>query len=359
MILRVAVALFSCLLILASVASLIRWEDWWIRVFDFPRLQITISIVLSLILSGLCYNFRKWWHFTLVTLLLASLVFQLVKIYPYTILAPFEVLNVKKEDPTNNISILVFNVLQTNRESDRLMELVDELQPQLLLTLESDKHWEKELDKLEKEYPFSVKIPLDNLYGMHLYSKLELQDVQKHYLVQEDIPSIEALVKLKSGKKVKIFCLHPRPPAPNENTNTLSRDAELLIVGKKVGKQTGPALVFGDFNDVAWSATTTMFQKTSGLLDPRKGRGFFNTFSAHYPLLRWPLDHVFHTNDFKLNNIQRLPDIGSDHFPIYISLQYQHAAKAHQEEPTSDPETEERINEKIDEADSLNNETSQ
>jgi hypothetical protein len=80
-------------------------------------------------------------------------------------------------------------------------------------------------------------------------------------------------------------------------------------------------LRMGDLNDVAWSRTTRLFQRISGLLDPRVGRHFVNTFHADYPLLRWSLDHVFHSTDFALVQMQRLPHIGSDHFPVYVVLQ--------------------------------------
>ena len=76
----------------------------------------------------------------------------------------------------------------------------------------------------------------------------------------------------------------------------------------------------GDLNDVAWSRTSRLFQKVAGMGDPRVGRGFYPTFNANYPLLRWPLDHLFVSPHFELMQIDLLPDIGSDHLPIFFRL---------------------------------------
>jgi endonuclease/exonuclease/phosphatase (EEP) superfamily protein YafD len=139
-------------------------------------------------------------------------------------------------------------------------------------------------------------------------------------LVEDGVPSVHGLVELRSGDKVRIHFVHPAPPSPSENEESSERDAELIIVARSVADDDQPTIVTGDLNDVAWSRTTRLFQKISGLLDPRKGRGFFNTFNAKHPTFRWPLDHIFLSEDFLLREIKRLPSISSDHFPIYIKL---------------------------------------
>src|SRR5690554_1365897 len=342
--------LLASIAILAFIASLLRRDEWWIRIFDFPRLQITFITLAAMAL--LFINFRHWelWQGILQGLLLVSLGYQLAKIYPYTFLSKKQVLLYKGEDDERSISILISNILTTNKKFSKLIELVKENKPDILLVLESDHIWEKELEVLEKDYPFTVKVPLDNFYGMHLYSQLELQDMEVKYLVDPEIPSIHGDVLLKSGDKVKIHCLHPMPPSPTENDTSTDRDAELLMVGKCVDPDKGPELVFGDLNDVAWSRTTRLFQELSGLLDPRIGRGFYNTFHADYFLLRWPLDHVFHSNDFTVKKIKRLKHIGSDHFPMFIQLHLEPRAKAVQDEPEADQEEKEWAEEKIEEA---------
>lgn len=36
----------------------------------------------------------------------------------------------------------------------------------------------------------------------------------------------------------------------------------------------------------------------------------------HWPPLRYPLDHIFASRHFRLASLRRIPDIGSDHFPV-------------------------------------------
>lgn len=311
----------SFLALLPTVASLSKLDHWWVRDFDFPRLQISTLILFFIFYCAAVFNFSSFWEILVMVLLIASFIYQAVKIFPYTILAKKQVKRYHGNDEERQISILVSNVLTTNTKYQKLIKLINRQDPDLVLTLETDETWEKELEVIEEEYPYTVKIPLCNLYGMHLYSKLELEDIEIKYLISEEIPSIHGKVVLRSGEKLNIHCLHPKPPSPSEDDTSTNRDAELLLVGKEIdGKKS--TLVFGDLNDVAWSRTTELFMRLSGLLDPRIGRGFYNTFHASYPVFRWPLDHVFHSSDFLLQKLKRLENIGSDHFPIYIKLVY-------------------------------------
>jgi len=131
---------------------------------------------------------------------------------------------------------------------------------------------------------------------------------------------MHAAIELQDGRRIRAHFLHPAPPSPTENEASTERDTELLLVGRAVADAELPVIVTGDLNDVAWSRTTRAFRRISGLLDPRVGRGMFNTFHADYWYLRWPLDHLFHSRDFTLVEMRRLESVGSDHFPLFTQL---------------------------------------
>lgn len=178
----------------------------------------------------------------------------------------------------NRIRVMTANVLTPKRNADGLIALIREFQPDIFVMLETDAWWQDKLDVLEREYPFSIKCPLDNLYGMHVYSKLRLEDGEIQFLVQQGISSMHAIAILHSGKRIRMHFMHPTPPSPTENPESTDRDAELVLVAKSIVQQDTPVIVAGDLNDVAWSPTTRLFRKISGLLDPRIGRGMFNSF---------------------------------------------------------------------------------
>lgn len=289
---------------------------------DFPRLQFSVFAVILICFQLLYLDPGKTTSWVLISLTLACFVWQSWWIAPYTFLWPVEVQKAKDCNPNRRISIITANVLAPNKNAEALLTLVKEYTPDVLVTLESDQWWQVRLDTLESEMPHTMKCPLDNLYGMHVYSRLPLEESEISFLVEGDVPSMHALLKLRDGDAVRMHFLHPAPPSPTENPESSQRDAELVIVARGIADSDLPIIVTGDLNDVAWSPTTRLFRKVSGLLDPRIGRGMFNTFHAGYPFVRWPLDHIFHSQHFTLRSIKRLPNIGSDHFAIYTEFSY-------------------------------------
>jgi endonuclease/exonuclease/phosphatase (EEP) superfamily protein YafD len=338
------------MVILTTVLPFLPHEAWWIRIFDFPRRQIA-AITLAAIPGYVALaGFDGVLDRTIAAALGACLLYQLVRIGIYTPLFPKQAKSAAASAQERRLGIVVANVLTTNRNAGALLDIVRARDPDVLLFVETDAWWQTQLDALEATHPFTVKRPQDNLYGMHLYSRLELVGPEVRFLLEPGIPSIHARLRLRSGDCVELHCVHPRPPAPSEAPSSVERDAELLIVAKAVATSGEPAIVMGDLNDVAWSGTTRLFQKVSGMLDPRVGRGMFSTFHAKHAWLRWPLDHIFISPEFTVVSLRRLGYFGSDHFPMHAELAYTPRAERVQEAPAADAGDREVAEEKIEKA---------
>ncbi|WP_309085009.1 endonuclease/exonuclease/phosphatase family protein [Chelativorans sp.] len=331
---KLVLVTFGCFLIFVTFLSLSRSPRWWIRVTDFPRLQIAVCLAAVLLCYALLYGFDGGGNGVFLAAVAGALGYQGFRIFPYTILAPCQTKKAAKARPDASIRLLISNVLMENRRADAFLALVREAGPDLVLAVETDAWWGEQLKALDRDYPHSVKQPQGNYYGMHLFSKLELESPEVRFLVEKDVPSVRTAVRLRSGDWIDFFGVHPQPPVPHEDTE--ERDAEILIVAKEVRADDRPAIVAGDLNDVAWSHTTRLFQRVSGTLDPRRGRGMFSTFHTRYPFFRWPLDHIFHEASFTLVRLQRLRSIGSDHFPVLAELHYEPGAAKRQEAPEAD-----------------------
>ncbi|QZD32478.1 hypothetical protein ABEKA_0419 [Acinetobacter lwoffii] len=345
------IQILAIIVIWLSFWSLIPRDEWWIRGADFPRLQILVLGFIAFILFLLVDHPWNWLNQLLFVGLMAALAYQLKMVLPYTFIWKKQVKQVKQDqlDPQRQISLVVSNVLTTNTKYHLLIEQIQIHQPDLVLTLETDQNWQNALSVIEADYPYRVPVPLDNLYGMHLYSKLELSETEVKFILSDEIPSIHTTVILRSGQPVQLYCLHPKPPSPTEAKDSTLRDAELLIVGDQIKDLDESCIVMGDLNDVAWSRTTRLFQRISGLLDPRVGRHYVNTFHADYPFFRWSLDHVFHSTDFALVHMERLPHVGSDHFPVFLVLQTGRVFEHIQEELEQTDEDEQEAQKAIEE----------
>lgn len=326
--------LTSAAVVLAVVTALplLRSERWWIRIFDFPRLQVAAAsaLVLAALVARPAEGAAHW---TAVVLALATLLMQVGYVLPYTPLWRKETKDAEGGHPT--LTLLMANVLMHNRRVERLLEFIRERRPDLVVLDEPDAWWEEALRALERDYPHTVKEPRPNTYGMLLYSRLPLLRLERCHLIEADVPSFHLGVDV-GGRTVRLHFVHPRPPYPREARSTGDRDVELVVVGRMAACERDPVIVAGDLNDVAWSRTTRLFQRVSRMLDPRRGRGMFNTFHARWFFLRWPLDHLFHSEHFRLVSLQRGPAFGSDHFPIVITLELDPAARLEQEPPAPD-----------------------
>lgn len=332
---RTALATLAIGLIIVSVLPLWWTDRWWVRMWDFPRLQVAGSLLVA----GVALGFLKFgrWRWPLLGGIVAALAWQVTHFVVYFPPFPKQVEATQSCPAERQLSLLNANVLMHNRQYGKLLRLVDQRRPDILLLLEPGRDWAEAVEPLHSRYPYRISEPLPNTYGLILLSGLPMKGRIDH-LVQPGVPSVMAHVRLPGGEQVALHAVHPEPPVPGDDSG--ERDAELVMVGRTVRDEGRAAIVVGDLNDVGWSRTSRLFRKVAGMADPRVGRGLYPTFHANYPLLRWPLDHLFVSPQFELMEIDLLPDIGSDHLPIFFRLCLKDDASARKVAPAASPATE-------------------
>lgn len=318
---RIFILLLCALVLIATGLPMINSGEWWIRIFDFPRIQISIFTLISIILTYFFLDLKRGYKFPLLLILIASLIYQLQFVVVYTPLFKTQAKDSNKSSGKSSFTLLVSNIRMENEDKESFYSLVKEINPDVLLITEPDQAWANSISRLSADFQYSINSPLENSYGMILLSKLQLSESEVNFLVKDDVPSIFTKVSLPSGVKIDFYGVHPEPPKPG--TDTYERDTELLIIGKMIKESKNPTIVAGDLNDVGWSVTSKLFRKYSELVDPREGRGLYNTYSVFVPFFRYPLDHIFYSKEFGLLNLVKLEDIGSDHYPILIGLNYE------------------------------------
>jgi endonuclease/exonuclease/phosphatase (EEP) superfamily protein YafD len=312
---RLVLVGLGAIAVAASVLPAWRTTRWWVRIWDFPRFQIALLALVVLIATLVLRPPSELIDWIFLGSLAGVMVWQSTWVGPYLPGTPRAVKRCREGDSRNRIALLTTNVLQKSRGVERLLDIISEADPDLILMVEVDEWWTGRLtDGLAARYPYKICYPLSNGYGLALFSRLELIEPEVRFILDDAIPSIRTDVRLRSGAVVGVYGVHPRPPAVLQDST--ERDIELVRVAIEIKDRGTPAIVLGDLNDVAWSPTTSMFMKSGDLLDPRRGRGFYNTYPARWPGCRYPLDYVFNTRHFRICSMRVLPSFGSDHLPL-------------------------------------------
>ena len=312
-----AIGIMTALLAIATAMPFMPLAHGIVRIGDFPRQQILFVAAVLLFLSILTVEQRPS-IVGMEAVLLAVIAVQLYHVLPFTRLWRPQSARPKPGESGLPLRLLACNVKMSNRRYGDLIRQVRDADPDIFVLMEVDDGWKDAMSDLLKSYPHVVARPQDNSYGMVLASKLALSNTDVECLLTDGVPSIITDVVGPDGERFRLYSIHPEPPVPHRGTE--GRDGETALVALMTREETLPVLVTGDLNDVAWSRTTDRFRKVSELLDPRIGRTVFSTFDARYPLIRWPLDHLFHSAEFRLVAMKRLEPCGSDHFPVLFDL---------------------------------------
>ena len=303
----------AALVVLVSLLPLGARLSWLLDLTTHFRVQYLATAVVLLALVAL----RRRWRLT-AALALAAIVSAL-PLLPYlpwpsaagttTASAPLKVLSV-------NVSYRQFS-------ARRLLTLVRETSPDVLVVQELTPYAAEVLADLDSTFAYQLKFPAEGPYGIALWSRLPLEGAQLFALGR--LPAIEARVRSPTGVFTVIGVHLSSPSTPRR---AAARDEELRQLGERSAAVAGPLLVAGDFNLTPYSPRFTDWLAASGLTDTRRGRTLSVSWPAVLPILGIPIDHVAVSSEFEIRAHHRFPDFGSDHYGLLVELALRDATES-------------------------------
>jgi endonuclease/exonuclease/phosphatase (EEP) superfamily protein YafD len=213
------------------------------------------------------------------------------------------------------IKVLSVNVSFRQFSARRLLEIVRDADPDVVVVQELTPHAETVLAALDTAFPQHRKFPADGPTGIGVWSRLPLESSRTFALGR--VPAIEARVRGPGGT-FTVIGVHLR--APTTRTRAAARNQELRALAARSAAIAGPLIVAGDFNSTPYSPYFTDFLAASGLTDSRRGRTLSISWPTTLPLMGIPIDHVAVNDGFAVLSHRRLPNFESDHFGVLVEL---------------------------------------
>ncbi len=296
---------FACVPTAMGLAA--RW-NWF---FDLGSHFVVQSAVATLLFAVLFAAWRDW---RACGAAMIVCLFNAARIVPLYLAAPPVV---GDSGATATIRVLAANVHSANREASAFLDLVKREDPDIVVALEIDARWERELQPLKDRYPHSVVEARSDNFGIAFFTRLESEAIDIVELGRSEIPTVVARLRI-NGRIVEVIGTHPLPPTSRENT-TLRND-QLREIAQRANDAPDGAIVAGDLNITSWSPPFQDLLREGGLRDSRVGFGIQTTWPTTSPLLRIPIDHVLASPEFRVTSRRVGDDIGSDHLPVVVDL---------------------------------------
>ena len=214
-----------------------------------------------------------------------------------------------------SIKIISANVFTANTDHQRLLDLIEAEQPDLIALMEVNARWMAALQPLIRDWPHHISRSREDNFGIALFSKLPLDRPRIETRGPSGVPSIFATVG-SSGQTFELVVTHPLPPISRRRFT--ERNDQLAAIAAHLNLMPGPAVLVGDLNVVPWAQVFKQFERDSRMRSARYDVS--PTWPARMPAaLRIPIDHCL-VRGFRVHECEVGPDIGSDHLPLIVTL---------------------------------------
>jgi len=192
------------------------------------------------------------------------------------------------------LTITQANLLKLKDTSEAALKLIAAEKPDILVMYEfTSKH-----EGVLATFSHVSRRPYRDGMDMVIASRFPVERFERGWRVTVD------------GTVLTIYSIHPH--IPDTPAKWAERNRVLRATADHTRAQ-GPMILVGDFNTTPYSRSFQYIERTSGLRNSSRGRGYFPSWPSPGLL---PLDHLFVSEDIAVIDKRVSMGIGSDHRPI-------------------------------------------
>ncbi len=301
----------SALLGVATIIGFLAKCAWMFDLFSHFRVQYLVLATLFTII----FIIIKKNHWVALSALIVMINFALIY--------PLYIPNTQPNDAQGpEITLLQVNTLATNTEYQKVQDLIQRTDPDIITVQEMNNAWQQGVGPVLEGYPYrdsqTYTFATGHVFGPAIFSRLPLKNIQKQHI--GEIPAPIIIAQLESETPVTIMSVHPM--APEFPSWWRNRNSQLKQLEHIANNTQGEIIMAGDFNSTSWSWNFQQLLKNTNLRDSRKGFGIQSTWLAG-PLspFRIPIDHILVTENIEVQERYIEKQVGSDHRPVVIKLQ--------------------------------------
>jgi endonuclease/exonuclease/phosphatase (EEP) superfamily protein YafD len=294
----------AILTIAFSIITLLPADHFALQLFSHFRLQyFVVSLLLMLVFAGL-RSYVYAGALLLVCLVNAS------QVLPWYF-------DAKNSETGADLTVMLANVLSSNTEYERLFDLLEAEEPDIVVLLEVSPDWLVELAALRTEYPYSYAEARDGNYGIALFSRLPISSADHVDSPPFGFPTINA--SLTAGNQLlHLVATHPMIPVSGQTY--IARNEQLESLPDLLRRPAGATILIGDLNTGMWEPNYRTLVQETGLKNARRGFGVLPTWPTFLPFAMIPIDHVLVSQEIGVKGMRTGRHIGSDHLPLIVEL---------------------------------------
>lgn len=301
--------------LLVWLLSLISLLPAWYYPIEILTNSSHYLLLLNLLLFLVLITIKRYWF---LKVLLLGITLMLIAVHCLPILPFFQKAAVTdNQQPSREFSIFLANVQLEQGSPELLRKQIIDLQPDIIGLLEINDAWLSNLN-LFADYQYHIKYPEEDNFGLALFSKYPLSEKSAGDFGAELTKHIVAKITPDTGSALELILLHALPPVSAEAI----RHNRLMFrrVATYARNSRDNLIVLGDFNATAYSDNYQKLTNWAGLKHAAAGKGLYFSWNAHSFWLKYMIDHILIKGCVESQSFQRLPAIGSDHYPLFAKL---------------------------------------